>query len=135
MGGPDYQLPQQAGDPQPVTLGPGASAASRLTFLAEPNGWVPNTIAVSLPNSPGRLEAPWIAGGVPVARQDAASHPGELHRTAAAGAACMMDTQQLADELNHPGAQMLLGGSMARLAYNGHDGFPRVIPVGFLLDR
>ncbi|GAA2785693.1 hypothetical protein GCM10010533_25340 [Mycolicibacterium pallens] len=43
----------------------------------------------------------------------------------------MMDTQQLADELNHPGAQMLLGGSMARLAYNGHDGFPRVIPVGF----
>ena len=25
----------------------------------------------------------------------------------------------------------LLSGSMARLAYNGHDGFPRVIPVGF----
>ncbi|SBS75420.1 conserved exported hypothetical protein [uncultured Mycobacterium sp.] len=74
--GPDYQLPQQAGDPQPVTLAPGATAASRLTFLPDPNGWVPNTIAVTLPNAPGTLETPWIAGGVPVARQDAASHPG-----------------------------------------------------------
>ncbi|WP_396928533.1 pyridoxamine 5'-phosphate oxidase family protein [Mycolicibacterium sp.] len=42
-----------------------------------------------------------------------------------------MDPQELANELGHPGAQLLLGGSMARLAYNGHDGFPRVIPVGF----
>lgn len=76
MWGPDYQLPQQAGDPQPVTLAPGASVASRLTFLPDPNGWVPHTIAVTLPNAPGRLETPWIAGGVPVARQDAATHPG-----------------------------------------------------------
>ena len=43
----------------------------------------------------------------------------------------MMDKQELARELGHPGAQTLLSGSMARLAYNGHDGFPRVIPVGF----
>ena len=43
-----------------------------------------------------------------------------------------MDTQELAQELGHPGAQELLSGAMARLAYNGHDGFPRVIPVGFL---
>lgn len=43
----------------------------------------------------------------------------------------MMNKQQLAEELGHPGAQELLAGSMARLAYNGHDGFPRVIPVGF----
>lgn len=42
-----------------------------------------------------------------------------------------MNTQELADELNHPGAQELLSGSMARLAYNGPDGFPRVVPVGF----
>jgi hypothetical protein len=76
MWGPDYQLQQQAGDPQLVTLGPGASATSRLTFLADPNGWVPRTIAVALPNSPGRIETPWIAGGVPLARQDAATHPG-----------------------------------------------------------
>lgn len=39
MWGPDYQLPQQAGDPQPVALGPGGLAASRLTFLADPTGW------------------------------------------------------------------------------------------------
>jgi len=76
MWGPDYQLPEQAGDPQPVTLAPGASATSRLTFLADTSGWVPRTIAVTLPTAPGRIETPWIAGGVPVARQDAASHPG-----------------------------------------------------------
>ncbi len=74
--GPDYQLPQQAGDPQPVLLAPGAAAASRLTFLADPSGWVPDTIAVTLPDAPGRIETPWIAGGVPLSRQDAASHPG-----------------------------------------------------------
>jgi nitroimidazol reductase NimA-like FMN-containing flavoprotein (pyridoxamine 5'-phosphate oxidase superfamily) len=43
----------------------------------------------------------------------------------------MMNSQELAQELGHPGAQKLLSGSMTRLAYNGHDGFPRVIPVGF----
>ncbi|OBF90549.1 pyridoxamine 5-phosphate oxidase [Mycobacterium sp. 852014-52450_SCH5900713] len=42
-----------------------------------------------------------------------------------------MNTQQLAEELALAGAQKLLSGSMARLAYNGHDGFPRVVPVGF----
>jgi nitroimidazol reductase NimA-like FMN-containing flavoprotein (pyridoxamine 5'-phosphate oxidase superfamily) len=42
-----------------------------------------------------------------------------------------MNTQELARELGHPEAQKLLSGSMARLAYNGYDRFPRVIPVGF----
>ena len=42
-----------------------------------------------------------------------------------------MDRSELADELGHPEARQLLAGAMARLAYNGHDGFPRVIPVGF----
>jgi nitroimidazol reductase NimA-like FMN-containing flavoprotein (pyridoxamine 5'-phosphate oxidase superfamily) len=42
-----------------------------------------------------------------------------------------MNTQELARELGHPEAQKLLSGSLARLAYNGHDGVPRVIPVGF----
>ncbi|KZS65442.1 pyridoxamine 5'-phosphate oxidase family protein [Mycobacterium pseudokansasii] len=42
-----------------------------------------------------------------------------------------MSKQELARELGHPEAQKLLSGSLARLAYNGHDGFPRVIPVGF----
>jgi nitroimidazol reductase NimA-like FMN-containing flavoprotein (pyridoxamine 5'-phosphate oxidase superfamily) len=43
----------------------------------------------------------------------------------------MMDRSEIARELGHPEAQKLLAGAMARLAYNGHDGFPRVIPVGF----
>ncbi|OBI51572.1 pyridoxamine 5'-phosphate oxidase family protein [Mycobacterium sp. E787] len=42
-----------------------------------------------------------------------------------------MNKQELTRELGHPGARELLSGSMARLAYNGLDGFPRVIPVGF----
>ncbi len=36
-------------------------------------------------------------------------------------------------ELEQAGAQELLqSATVARLAYNGHDGFPRVVPVGFL---
>jgi nitroimidazol reductase NimA-like FMN-containing flavoprotein (pyridoxamine 5'-phosphate oxidase superfamily) len=42
-----------------------------------------------------------------------------------------MNRDELARELGHPDAQKLLSGSMARLAYNGHDGYPRVIPVAF----
>ena len=43
-----------------------------------------------------------------------------------------MNTQELAQELGHPGAQELLrSGSLVRLAYTGHDGCPRVIPIGF----
>jgi general stress protein 26 len=47
-----------------------------------------------------------------------------------------MEAQELAAELDHPDAQQLLRhGVIARLAYNGGDGFPRVIPTGFLWDR
>ena len=43
-----------------------------------------------------------------------------------------MNAQELAQELGQPGAQELLrAGTLARLAYNGHDGFPRVIPIRF----
>lgn len=46
-----------------------------------------------------------------------------------------MDTQDIASELNHPGAQELLASAtVARLAYTGKDGFPRVIPIGFYWD-
>jgi len=41
-----------------------------------------------------------------------------------------MKADELAKELGHPEAQKLLSGSMARLAYNGPDGLPRVIPTG-----
>ena len=43
-----------------------------------------------------------------------------------------VNTKELVDELGQPGARKLLGGTSAHLAYNGRDGFPRVIPVGFL---
>jgi len=44
-----------------------------------------------------------------------------------------MDRQELAQELGQPAAEELLRTApLARLAYNGHDGFPRVVPCGFL---
>jgi len=43
-----------------------------------------------------------------------------------------MDAQEVAEELGHPGAlDLLTKASLARLAYNGPDGLPRVIPIGF----
>jgi hypothetical protein len=47
-----------------------------------------------------------------------------------------MKPEELTAELNHPGSQHLLHDpGPARLAYTGPDGFPRVIPIGFLWDR
>ncbi|HEY5385465.1 MAG TPA: hypothetical protein VIJ56_09530 [Acidimicrobiales bacterium] len=43
-----------------------------------------------------------------------------------------MRPQTLAEELGQPGAQELLRSApLARLAYNGPDGYPRVVPCGF----
>lgn len=44
-----------------------------------------------------------------------------------------MKPEELRDELGHQDAQELLRSApLARLAYTGPDGFPRVIPIGFL---
>jgi hypothetical protein len=74
--GPTYSLPRQSGNPQPLTLAPGASASSRLTFLPTADGWVPRTIVVTPPDATTQLETPWIPGGIGVLRQDGATHPG-----------------------------------------------------------
>jgi nitroimidazol reductase NimA-like FMN-containing flavoprotein (pyridoxamine 5'-phosphate oxidase superfamily) len=43
-----------------------------------------------------------------------------------------MDPREITEELEHPGARNLLASAtLLRLAYNGSDGFPRVIPIGF----
>ena len=43
-----------------------------------------------------------------------------------------MDPQEVTEELEHPGARTLLdSATLLRLAYNGSDGFPRAIPIGF----
>jgi hypothetical protein len=43
-----------------------------------------------------------------------------------------VDAQEISDELGHPGARDLLASAtLVRLAYNGSDGLPRVIPIGF----
>jgi hypothetical protein len=44
----------------------------------------------------------------------------------------IVDPQEITGELGHPGARKLLeSATLLRLAYNGSDGFPRVIPIGF----
>jgi pyridoxamine 5'-phosphate oxidase-like protein len=43
-----------------------------------------------------------------------------------------VDPQETTEELEHPGARNLLtSATLLRLAYNGSDGVPRVIPIGF----
>lgn len=42
-----------------------------------------------------------------------------------------MQHEDVVTVLNDPLAQELLGSSLARLAYNGPDGYPRVIPIGY----
>ena len=46
-----------------------------------------------------------------------------------------MDPHEITEELDHPGARDLLASAtLLRLAYDGSDGFPRVIPIGFHWD-
>jgi hypothetical protein len=43
-----------------------------------------------------------------------------------------VDPHEITAELEQPGARNLLAyATLLRLAYNGSDGFPRVIPIGF----
>ena len=43
-----------------------------------------------------------------------------------------MDPHVITEELGQPGARDLLASAtLLRLAYDGPDGFPRVIPIGF----
>ena len=43
-----------------------------------------------------------------------------------------MDQEKILQVLNDPlGQELLQTRSLARLAYNGQDGYPRVIPIGF----
>jgi Pyridoxamine 5'-phosphate oxidase len=44
-----------------------------------------------------------------------------------------VDKQELENELGQDGARALLeNGTLLRIAYNGRDGLPRAIPIGFL---
>ena len=44
-----------------------------------------------------------------------------------------MNPQEITHELEHPEARNLLdSATLLRLAYDGGDGFPRVVPIGFL---
>ena len=46
-----------------------------------------------------------------------------------------MDRQDVTRELGQPGAgELLESATLTRLAYNGPDGLPRVIPIAFYWD-
>jgi hypothetical protein len=48
----------------------------------------------------------------------------------------IVDSQQTTEELAQPGARNLLdSATLLRLGYNGSDGFPRVVPIGFYWNR
>ena len=47
-----------------------------------------------------------------------------------------MNRQETSEDLEHPGARNLFAtATLLRLAYDGSDGFPRVIPIGFYWDE
>ena len=75
--GPVFSLQRQSGDPQPLTLGPGASATSILT-IGEPSlpedYWLPTTLVVTPPDETTQLQIPWIPNTA-VQRQDGATSP------------------------------------------------------------
>jgi uncharacterized protein DUF4232 len=76
--GPVFSLQRQSGDPQPLTLAPGASATSILTIGAPSlpeDFWMPTSIVVTPPDATTQLEVPWIPGDVAVQRQDGATRP------------------------------------------------------------
>ncbi|MGW4247870.1 DUF4232 domain-containing protein [Nocardia sp. NPDC004722] len=74
--GSTYHLPRQSAATQPLTLAPGQSAESDITYLpGGPQGWYPNTILLTPPDTTTQLNTPWPQG-ISVLRQDAATHPG-----------------------------------------------------------
>lgn len=74
--GPTYSLPRQDAGFAPVEVAPGAAVSSELTYLADgPDGWTPNTIVVTPPDTTTQVQVPWPQAGS-VARQDGATHPG-----------------------------------------------------------
>lgn len=74
--GPTYSLPRQETGFAPVDVAPGSAVSSELTYLADgPEGWTPDTIVVTPPNTTTQLQVPWPQAGS-VSRQDGATHPG-----------------------------------------------------------
>ncbi|GAA5056560.1 hypothetical protein GCM10023318_34120 [Nocardia callitridis] len=72
-----YTLPRQETGFAPVTVEPGAAATADLTYLAGgTDGWIPNTIVLTPPDTTTQLVIDWPDGAGSVERQDGATHPG-----------------------------------------------------------
>ena len=75
-----YELPDQSGRSESVTLRPGSSAHALLTWLPSSSvrgSWTPGYVRVTVPTGSGTsdpMALPWRFGSV--LRQDAATHPG-----------------------------------------------------------
>jgi uncharacterized protein YndB with AHSA1/START domain len=110
--------------------GPSFDTLLTVTFDPEPGGGTTvrltheqlGELAAAMPEVAAHVGAGWDA----VLEKCAGVLAGDIPRP---------DTGVLAGELDHPGAQQLLRtATLARLAYTGPDGFPRVIPIGFHWD-
>lgn len=68
-GGPTYSLPRTANTPGTVTLAPGASAHTVISYI-DPSGsnpdatrtWTPTHLSVTPPNQTAHISVPWTAG-------------------------------------------------------------------------
>ncbi|WP_169816257.1 DUF4232 domain-containing protein [Nocardia miyunensis] len=84
--GSTYSLPR-VGDPSPVTLVPGASAHSVISYI-DPSGsvppgekttlWTPTKVSVTPPNETTQISVPWSVGN-PVDNADKASGAAAAH--------------------------------------------------------
>jgi hypothetical protein len=81
--GTTYSLPRSGQQPSTVTLVPGATAYTVITYLSPDPGsigsngshdWTPTAAVVTPPNETHHQTLPWIGG--PVERQDGATRAG-----------------------------------------------------------
>ena len=89
--GPTYQIPRASTTITTVTIAPGSTAHAALHFLtpAEGTHWIPARISVTPPDTTRQLTSPWP--GIPVLRQDAATHTNTYIGTVLTGAGSLTE--------------------------------------------
>ena len=77
--GTSYSVHRKDARPAKVTLAPGESATSTLTYLEDDrkSPWIPTTVVVTPPGETTSLTAPWTLGSF-FNGHSAATHPGDF---------------------------------------------------------
>jgi len=89
--GPTYQVPRASATVTTATIASGSTAHAVLHFLTPQEGtrWIPTRISVTPPDTTHQLASAWP--GIPVLRQDAATHPGTYISAVLAGAGSLTE--------------------------------------------